>query len=373
MTKSNALIEQNKTQSKKQLDLVSALKKAAALSGSKPMRIMADWWKLKKKVGALSFEEYIEYRLYDPSYTQEAKEDFVSEKLHWQMTGKACDLSWRAATEDKWLSYEILAKLGHPTPQTIAVADQTSRQYGPTRKLATLEEFVEFATSLSEFPVFAKPNREVGSFGAYLIEGLSGNDLVIAGGEKVSMAEAYDSVFSKTEYLFQKFIHNHSDILKYSKYLATVRTLNIIKDGELKTPFTLLKIPSSKSIADNYWREGNLLANIDPKSGEILRVVSGKGLSVKEHEQHPETGHQLVGEHLPHWSKLLELNEACALTFSPVRYQSMDIAITEAGPVVIEINTGGSFMLPQLASGTGFLTPDVRDFFESCGYTFGKK
>ena len=46
----------------------------------------------------------------------------------------------------------------------------------------------------------------------------------------------------------------------------------------------------------------------------------------------------------------------------------MDIGITPAGPVLIEINTGGGFDLPQLASGEGFLTDEVRDFFRACGY-----
>jgi hypothetical protein len=46
----------------------------------------------------------------------------------------------------------------------------------------------------------------------------------------------------------------------------------------------------------------------------------------------------------------------------------MDIGITQAGPVLIEINTGGGFDLPQLASGEGFLTDEVRDFFRACGY-----
>jgi hypothetical protein len=46
----------------------------------------------------------------------------------------------------------------------------------------------------------------------------------------------------------------------------------------------------------------------------------------------------------------------------------MDIAIAEDGPLLIEINTGGGFDLPQLASGEGFLTDEVRSFFRSCGY-----
>jgi hypothetical protein len=46
----------------------------------------------------------------------------------------------------------------------------------------------------------------------------------------------------------------------------------------------------------------------------------------------------------------------------------MDIALTSDGPMLIEINTGGSFDLPQLASGRGFLTDDVCEFFRDCGY-----
>jgi hypothetical protein len=54
--------------------------------------------------------------------------------------------------------------------------------------------------------------------------------------------------------------------------------------------------------------------------------------------------------------------------FQPVRYQSMDVAVTPDGPVLIEINTGGGFDLPQLASGQGFLTDEVCEFFRACGY-----
>jgi hypothetical protein len=47
----------------------------------------------------------------------------------------------------------------------------------------------------------------------------------------------------------------------------------------------------------------------------------------------------------------------------------MDIAIAQDAPVLIEINTGGGFNLPQLASGEAFLSDEVRDFFRACGYS----
>ena len=36
--------------------------------------------------------------------------------------------------------------------------------------------------------------------------------------------------------------------------------------------------------------------------------------------------------------------------------------------MLIEFDTGGSFTLPQLASGRGFLTKEVRAFFRECGH-----
>ena len=38
--------------------------------------------------------------------------------------------------------------------------------------------------------------------------------------------------------------------------------------------------------------------------------------------------------------------------------------------MVVELNYGGGFDLPQYASGRGLLTPEVRAFFESFGYDF---
>src|SRR5262249_8062418 len=150
----------------------------------------------------------------------------------------------------------------------------------------------------------------------------------------------------------------------------TVRTMNLVWPDRIDTPITLFKIPVADNVADNYWRSGNLLANVDPASGEIRRVVTGSGASLQEHETHPETGEKLVGLKLPMWFDLLRMNEAAARLYAAVRYQSLDIALTPDGPCVVEINSGGSFKLPQLATGRGFLTPRVRAFFESAGWKF---
>ena len=70
---------------------------------------------------------------------------------------------------------------------------------------------------------------------------------------------------------------------------------------------------------------------------------------------------------------MLEIARTCSQVFAPIRYQSMDVAITPNGPKLIEINTGGAFDLPQLASGCGFLTDEVLHFFTDCGVKLGRR
>jgi hypothetical protein len=174
-------------------------------------------------------------------------------------------------------------------------------------------------------------------------------------------------------YLLQAVLRNHAQLRSYVSALATVRVVNLVAHGRVTTPATLLKIPVGANIADNFWRTGNMLANLDPEDGTILRVLRGAGPGMEEFQRHPVTGQQLVGARLPHWQELRRVNDACARLFAPVRYQSLDIALTDTGPVVVEINAGGSFVLPQMASGQGLLTDEVRDFFVDCGWKAGRR
>ena len=134
-----------------------------------------------------------------------------------------------------------------------------------------------------------------------------------------------------------------------------------------KVPFAILKLPGKGRNSDHFWRKGNLACDIDPQTGLVLRARTKDPLGTTDYTDHPETGTQLVGETLPLWDDVLALAHACSLIFAPVRYQSMDVAITPDGPMLIEINTGGGLDLPQLASGRGFLTDEVQEFFSACG------
>lgn len=147
--------------------------------------------------------------------------------------------------------------------------------------------------------------------------------------------------------------------------------INLVTDKGVLCPVSVLKLPQAGNIADAFWRPGNLACDVDIETGRI-RTVARRGIEMEYLEDHPDTP-GLMGLELPFWSELLEINKRAARIFSPIRYQSTDIAITEDGPLIVELNYGGGFDLPQYASGRGMLTQEVRDFFESCGVKFQSK
>ncbi|MGL1664087.1 sugar-transfer associated ATP-grasp domain-containing protein, partial [Vibrio parahaemolyticus] len=73
------------------------------------------------------------------------------------------------------------------------------------------------------------------------------------------------------------------------------------------------------------------------------------GSAIDQHvnEPHPDTGAAIVGTDIPDWPRLIDLVQAAALVFPGIRTQSWDVALTDQGPVLLEVNYGGDLNLGQ--------------------------
>ena len=169
-------------------------------------------------------------------------------------------------------------------------------------------------------------------------------------------------------YVVQPVQRNHPSVARYTERLATVRVYLLRTDSGVKLPFAALKMAAPGHVADNYWRPGNLACDVDPATGAIRSARTRDAFGTTDHQAHPDTGADLVGERLPGWDDVVALAHECSSIFTPVRYHSLDIAILADGPSIVEVNTGGAFNIPQLAGGRGFLTDEVLGFFRACGF-----
>lgn len=349
--------------------LVDYLRHARAKSGRGSLELAREFYRLSRARGKLTLPEYVQYGVYDTARNSpEDQARFITNTLHWPITHACCDMTWQATTEDKWLCSHILRESAVRIPVTLGVIDKSGRAYPGTRRIATAAELRDFVTTPDMLPLFGKENRGICSFGAFLAEDADQQGIHLKGHGRIGYEAFMDEFVSDTPYLLQRLERNHGFFDRYTDSLATIRVCILNGADHVGIPFAVLKLPSRDNVADSFWRPGNLACGLDLESGRILTARSKDALGTTDHTAHPETGAALVGETVPMWDRVLDLARACAPIFQPVRYQSMDIAVTGEGPVLIEVNTGGGFDLPQLATGEGFLTDEVSAFFRDCGY-----
>ncbi|MEM7521648.1 MAG: sugar-transfer associated ATP-grasp domain-containing protein [Pseudomonadota bacterium] len=343
---------------------------AAKQSGRSVFQIQREFRQLAKSECQINMVEYIRNGLYDLSrHTEAQRAEFISNDLHWDITHQCNNKGWSTTAEDKMLAATLLAAGGVPVPETVAVFDRSPRIYPGVRKVSTAKDLRALLTEADGKPLFCKVVDGMVSFGAFRIEGGDATHITCTGHAPMTHEAFLTDFVGENAYVVQKVLYNHSGFAGYASALCTVRMVNLVTDNGVTCPVAIIKMPQGENIADAFWRTGNLAAEVDVDTG-CIKTVTRRGLETEFLEDHPNTP-GLMGLQLPFWPELREINARAASIFAPIRYQSTDIAITEDGPVIVELNYGGGFDLPQYASGRGMLTSEVRAFFEGCGYSFG--
>lgn len=339
---------------------------AAKASGRSVLKIQSEFNRMKRSPNRINLVEYVRTGLYDIArYSEEERSAFLSNDLHWPIAHTCNNRAWYAAAEDKMLAGALLQAGGVRTPDTIAVLDRSQRSYPGVPKVASAEALTALLREHRGERLFCKVVDGMVSFGAFRIENHDDSQVTCTGRAPLSHAEFLEIMVGDNAYAVQRTLSNHAALKDYASALATVRMVNLVTDTGVVSPFAVIKLPQDGNVADAFWRPGNLACSIDPETGRVI-TIARRGIEMEYLDAHPDIP-GLLGLELPFWSELRDMNARAARIFAPIRYQSTDIAITQDGPVIVELNYGGGFDLPQYAARRGFLTPEVRAFFDSCG------
>jgi Sugar-transfer associated ATP-grasp len=337
---------------------------ASRLSGKSLIATSLEFRRLSRGRGRLSLDDYVNFSVM--TAPDGDKNRFISDKRHWPIVAKLCDLTYKGLTEDKWLATHLMNAAGIPVPPIVAVIDKTDRNFLSTPKVSSAGQLRSLLDEI-ELPLFGKTNHGLGSFGAFLINHHDGNRITIHTGDNYDIDEFFADWVGNDTYILQNRLSNHSDLAPLSKNLITVRVGILNDDDEgILIPACCAKIPSAENIADNFWRPGNLIAEIDPNGGRAHRIRTWRKGRVIDAtaEQTPISTEDI---RFPFWDQVPRLAQECASLFHAAKYASLDVAFTPDGPIVVEANTGGSWELFQFASCKGFLTDQVIDSFRKSG------
>lgn len=174
----------------------------------------------------------------------------------------------------------------------------------------------------------------------------SGNDQVYkgSGGQSMSVEELLDSLAGTSmsgPYLLQSAVVNHSAIreMSGSKTLCTLRVPTCrFSDGKVSVlPFAFVRMPTDTEVIVDNMTLGSVAFPVDLETGCFK--AGGKFGETTRYRSHPVTGVEVLGKALPYWFESVDLcTRAHATAFSTYATIGWDVAITDKGPLLLEMN-----------------------------------
>ena len=351
-----------------QLDIPGMLLKAKSESGRSTFSIAQELGRFVMGKPKLTGDQYFAWRVYDSNtFTKEQKAEFIGSK-------RSREINWSINTvthllrfvDNKVLFGATLTASGIPYPEQVAIVSDTRLPKG-MGWLVGKDAIANFLRTTDAYPLFGKPITGNASQSAG-VASLTGYDkttdtLTRHDGTALDVdafAEEVNEYFGPGGYLFQKRIFPHPDIAKAcGTGLGTVRIVTVNEGDGPRPLYAAWKITATDAVADNFWRKGNLLADVDVETGTLRRVRTGGGFRFEEVETHPETGVQLLGWTLPDWNEALETALDAHSLVPMVGIIGWDLALADGGPMIIEGNTFPNHTLYQDATGKGVFSDAV--------------
>jgi putative polysaccharide biosynthesis protein len=344
------------------------LEKLKQASGLSYNSIIKSFVKLAWGPGKISFADFVRLRLFDSAFHDGSSlTDYIGQR-------SGCLLcvavnyrqDWYCLLSNKVAAFGYLSNYGLPTIPIKAIFSPGLRA-DSTIVLSDRHALEIFLSSPGHFPLFGKPVEGIQSLGTIGLRSTiqAGRQIETVDGQRIPLDRLMSDIEThyRTGYIFQPLIHPHERIAAVcGDRIACVRLLTITTETGPKVIRGCWKIPCGRNTADNYWRAGNLLGQVSMESGRILRVSSGAGLEARDHVTHPDTGAALIGFELPRWNEAKQLALEGARAMRNVPLIGWDIALTDKGPVIVEMNETPDFFLVQFADRKGILDDEFRAF-----------
>lgn len=149
------------------------------------------------------------------------------------------------------------------------------------------------------------------------------------------------SILGKEALIFESVVRQTSQFADFNKSsVNTIRFMTTLyPDGSARVISTFIKIGRAGKCVDNASDGGNVDACVDTETGMIKYAIQFDGWQhIKDIENHPDNGTQLNGVIVDNWQSICEEVKRFQQAFPYCKAAGWDIAITEDGPVVIEIN-----------------------------------
>ena len=163
----------------------------------------------------------------------------------------------------------------------------------------------------------------------------------------------FDKISSLREGVVEAYLVQHHALSELAP--GSVNTIRIVtlssndwpvtKDGKMMDiAYASLRIGEGKAVVDNF-HSGGMVACLDLETGEVVTDATDQEGNV--FKKHPMTGTVIRGTRVPFFKEAVEMVKDAVMSRRLQGYLGWDIAVTEDGPELIEINNQPGIVLLQ--------------------------
>lgn len=333
---------------------------------------------LRHMGGQCGISDYYWYKLYDDAYQRgRGAPDFLGWRLETRFN---MALNPRHAVLPAW---DKLAFLALGTAAGLPVAPVRA-YYHRTKILAdadgehlnTVAAAGAFLRTDAAFPLFSKPAFSQQGKGSEYLSGYdrASDALILPSGATIPVNEflqrltvSIDPRYHRPEcgFIFQQPLLPSPEIRALTNWSAIcgVRVSCLNGPEGAKPILAQWKVALPPHHVDNFsmGKYGNLIASVDVTTGRVTRALKGFWPNTQIELANRSNGALLEGFQLPGWDKVIAACRQGGAAFPLMRIHHWDFALTDKGPVILELNDLGGTIAAQI-HGRGMLTEEVRAF-----------
>lgn len=318
--------------------VLSQLKQVAKESGKPVVKIVSEYMVLRQRK-CLYWNEYYNFEF--DRQSREFQDDFLGGREQGVYLELLNPFKYYILARNKFLAHLVLEQANIPTPELYCY-------YSPENGMA-----VEGRTGFDVLSVKRiLEGKHVTECVVKATEGSHGDNVFAVNRIKYEDEDALfdlsdgtqkrlSSLLGYSPLLFEQKVRQTQQLSCFnSSSVNTIRFMTtLMPTGEAKAIATFIKIGRSGAFVDNAGGGGNVDAGINVATGEIYGAIEFNGFrKTRPIDCHPDTKSQLNGVVIEHWNEISDQLCYYQQQVPFLKAIGWDVAITDDGPVIIEIN-----------------------------------
>ena len=319
------------------VSLARAARAAARAHGAHPLAVVRRARRLRRRSG-FEYGEALRMGLLDPAVPWDVCEGHVSRHVNMAAQRRLNGADMPPLSDDKLLFDVRCRALGLPVPALLAVIDRNGVGWSRGgRAVGDDAGFAAFLAHDAPAEVIVKPSGGYEGHGVRLVRTAEADAAAL-------LAELLGHPEFGT-WLVQERLRSHPALagLAGAGTLHCARIVTLVdRAGRVHELWAAVKLGVSGAAADNFHGgvTGNGLCLVELEEGRVGPFIAARpdGCGFVRSPAVPG-GRRVEGLVLPHWQDARALVRRAAAGFLPLITLGWDVALTPAGPVLVECNT----------------------------------